>query len=228
MKIYGHPWSVNTRKALTVAREKDVELELSVVHIPRGEQRSAAHLALHPFGKVPVLEDGDFRLYETMPILRYLDEVVDGPSLTPSTARARARAAQWDRVQQSYFEPRVHPLVAHRVFARHVGLPPDATVIQAGRDALCEVLDVLEPHLASAPFLAGGVLSVSDINWLPYLDYLTHVGEGGPIAERPHVAAWYARLSDRPSWTVVARTGMQPYDGGASADAIAREHGWRG
>jgi glutathione S-transferase len=73
MKIYGHPWSTNTRKVLMVLAEKAREAELSLVMLPNGEQKLAAHLALHPFAKVPVLEDEGFVVYEASAINRYLE-----------------------------------------------------------------------------------------------------------------------------------------------------------
>ncbi|MCB9765760.1 MAG: glutathione S-transferase N-terminal domain-containing protein [Alphaproteobacteria bacterium] len=223
MTLYGHPWSINTRKVLVTAAEKGHALTLSFVNLPRGAHKAAAHLALHPFGKVPVLDDDGFVLYETAAIMRYLDEALDGPALWPDDPQARARALQWDRVQQSYFEPPVHGLLVHALFSRHLGFPPDPAVLQAGRAALGQVLDVIEPALRAAPFLAGEGLSLADLTWLPYLEYLTQIGEGAPIEARPGVRAWFERLSSRPSWQAVARTGMQPYDADADADAFAQQ-----
>src|SRR5262245_44044678 len=52
---------------------------------------SPAHLALHPFDRVPILQHGDFTLYETSAIARYVDEAFEGPALQPKEA-AHARA----------------------------------------------------------------------------------------------------------------------------------------
>lgn len=76
MKVFGHPWSINTRKVLMTLAEKGHEAELVLVMIPKGKHRAPPHLARHPFGKVPVLEDGGLVLYETGPINRYLDRVL--------------------------------------------------------------------------------------------------------------------------------------------------------
>ena len=50
------------------------------------------------------------------------------------------------------------------------------------------------------------------------------MGEGRAIADRANLAAWWERVSSRPSWRQVARSGPQPYDAEASAQAIARLH----
>lgn len=72
MQIYGHPWSVNTRKSLVTLAEKGHHATLSLVMIPKGEQKLPAHLRVHPFGKVPALDDSGFVLYETRAINAYL------------------------------------------------------------------------------------------------------------------------------------------------------------
>ncbi|MEQ1501833.1 MAG: glutathione S-transferase C-terminal domain-containing protein [Myxococcota bacterium] len=224
MRLYGHPWSINTRKALVVLAEKGHEAELVYVDIPHGGQRLPEHVARHPFGKLPVLDDGDFRVYETAAVLQYLDALLPGPSLAPSDARARARALQWDRVQQSYFEPHAHPLIVHAQFSRVLGFPGDPAIIDAGRAAMQPALDVIDRHLRTAAYLTGDDFGLADVTWMPYLDYLTAIGEGEAVAGgRPGLAAWWDRISRRPSWQAVARSGLQPYQAGATADGIAAQ-----
>lgn len=224
MQLYGHPWSIHTREVRMVLAEKDHTATLHLVDLPTGEQRAPAHLARHPFGKVPALDDDGFVVYETAAIVRYLDERLPGVALQPAEPRARARALQWDRVHQSYFEPHARPLLVHRIFARHLGFAGDAAVIAAGRAGMQPALDVLDRHLTSAPYLAGDRFSHADITWLPFLEYLQACGEDAPLRERPHVAAWWSRIGGRPTWAAVARTGPQPYDPTVVAGDIVRLH----
>src|SRR5262245_17602771 len=105
MKVHGHPWSINTRKTLMTLAEKGHQAELAVVVIPKGEQKLAAHVALHPFAKVPVLDDEGFILYETRAINAYLDRKLAGPPLLPKSDREIARVDQWINVADSYFVP---------------------------------------------------------------------------------------------------------------------------
>src|SRR5437667_12768595 len=79
------------------------------------EMGSAAHLALHPFNRVPILQHGDFTLYETSAIAAYVDEAFDGPALQPKDARPRARMNQWISAVNSYYYPyMIHPLSHER------------------------------------------------------------------------------------------------------------------
>ena len=54
-----------------------------------GETKTQEHLARNPFGRIPVVDHGDFRLYETQAILRYLDDLYPAPPLRPKNPRAR-------------------------------------------------------------------------------------------------------------------------------------------
>ena len=57
-----------------------------------GAHRAHDYRAIHPFQKIPTLDHGDFRLYETHAILRYLDRVCVGPALVPEI-RGRPRGS---------------------------------------------------------------------------------------------------------------------------------------
>jgi len=69
------------------------------------EMGTPAHIALHPFGRVPVLQHGDLTLYETSAIATYIDEAFDGPSLQPHTPAARGRLQQWISSVNAYYYP---------------------------------------------------------------------------------------------------------------------------
>ncbi|MGE0548290.1 MAG: glutathione S-transferase family protein [Kofleriaceae bacterium] len=220
MKVYGHPWSINTRKTLATLAEKGHEVPLQLVMLPKGEHKAAAHLALHPFGKVPVLDDDGYVIYETRAINAYLDATLRGPSLTPATARERARMDQWINVADAYFIPHAHPLLVEVLFRRYLGGAQDQAAIAAGRAGMTAALDAIDRALGETPYLAGDSVSLADIHWSPYIDYLTHVGEAAAFEQRRNVRAWWGRLAARAAWHKVARTGPQPYHDGATQDAI--------
>jgi glutathione S-transferase len=224
IKIYGHPWSINTRKTLMTLAEKGVEAELVLVMIPTGEHKRPEHVARHPFGKVPVLDHDDFRLYETGAINRYLARTLPGPALLPEDAAGAARVDQWISTADSYFVPHVHPLLVETLFRRFLGGEPNAAVIAAGRENMQPALDVADRALAGTPFLAGAAFTVADIHWMPYLDYLAATGQGEHVARRKHLARWWDAISARPAWQRVARKGPQPYEQGMTADVIETQY----
>src|SRR5271169_2565324 len=105
MKLYGHPMSTCTRKVLTTLAEKGHEADFVIVDLMKGEHKQEAHVARQPFGRVPALDDGGFWLYESRAIVRYLDEKLAGPKLTPADIQDRASMEQWISVEYSYFSP---------------------------------------------------------------------------------------------------------------------------
>jgi glutathione S-transferase len=220
MKIYGHPWSTNTRNALATLAEKGHEAELVLVMIPKGEQKQPAHLALHPWGKVPVLDDDGFILYETRAIHRYLDRKLAGPKLTPDDPRQAARGDQWIQVADAYFVPHAHGIIFETLFRPFLGGAKNEQAIADGREGIQLPLDTLDRWLSSNAFLGGDAFSLADIHWMPYFEYLSKIGEGEPIVRRHHVDAWWRRVSARPAWHKVARTGPQPYDPAVAASVI--------
>jgi glutathione S-transferase len=77
------------------------------------EMGSASHLALHPFDRVPILQHGDFTLFETSAIATYVDEALEGPLLQPKDVQARARMNQWISSVNSYYYPYMIYHVTH-------------------------------------------------------------------------------------------------------------------
>lgn len=199
MKVYGHPGSTCTRKVLTVLAEKGASFDFEIVDLFKGGQKAPEHLARHPFGVVPVFEDGDYSLYESRAIMRYLDAALPGPSLTPADLKARGKMEQWISVEASYFSGPAMKAVMNILYASMAGNTPDAEIVAAGKAGAARALDVVEKALVGQDYLAGE-FSLADITFAPYLQYIQDMGLGDIITERPNVAAWWGRVSARPSW----------------------------
>jgi glutathione S-transferase len=220
MKIYGHPWSINTRKVLMTFAEKGQSAQLVLIMVPKGEHKLPEHLARHPFGKVPVLEDEGFVLFETGAIQRYLDRALAGPALRPAGDRDAARVDQWISASDSYFAPHAQPLLVESMFRRFLGGERNEALIASGRQEMQAALDAFERALQASPYLAGQAFSLADIHIAPYVDYLVQTGQGEPITRRPGLRDWWDRVSARTTWQRVARSGPQPYDPEVTADVI--------
>jgi glutathione S-transferase len=204
MKLYGHPYSTCTRKVLTTLAEKGHEAEFVLVDLMKGEHKSPAHLARQPFGQVPALEDDGFALYESRAIMRYLDAKLPGPSLTPPDLKGRAVMEQWISIESANFSPGALKVILQKFFKPMGGGVPDEAIIADGRASASRALDVLEPHLAKNTYLAGEAFTLADISYMPYVGYLYQAGEAELINSRRSVAAWWGRVSERPSWRKVA------------------------
>ncbi|WP_437629643.1 glutathione S-transferase family protein [Sorangium sp. So ce854] len=200
MKLYGHPMSTCVRKVLTVLAEKGHEAQFVLVDLMKGEQKTPEHLARNPFGVIPVLEDEDFTLYESRAIIRYLDQKLPGAALTPTELRARALMDQWMSVEQSYFSTPAIKILFQRVIHPMRGQQSDESVVEASKGEIARALDVVDKAVAGQEYLAGSRFSLADISWMPYLQCLEISKVGELITDRPNVAAWWKRISARPSW----------------------------
>ena len=199
LKVYGFPGSTCTRKVLCTIHEKGAAYEWVNVDITKGEQKTPEHLARQPFGVVPAIDHDGFALYESRAICRYLDAALPGPSLTPADPHQRALMEQWLSVEGSYFSPNAMKAILNIWYAMMKGAQPDQDVIAAGLAGTNTALDTLDKALAGKEYLVGS-FSLADITYAPYLQYLHDMKIASGVADRPNVAAWWARVSARPSW----------------------------
>ena len=204
MKVYGHPMSTCTRKVLATLAEKGHEASFELVDLMKAQQKSPQYMAKHPFGVIPFFEDDGFTMYESRAIIRYLDAKLPGTKLTPSDLPSLGRMEQWLSVEQSYFSPGALAIVMELMFkALRGGGAPDMAKVAKGREESARALDAVDRALMTQAYLAGDTFSLADISWLPYLQYLAATPHGTLITERPHVKAWWQRISTRPSWKKV-------------------------
>ncbi len=91
--LYGYKYSVYNRIARICLTEKNVSYETCEIN-PFDPTPDPAYCELHPFFKVPVLVDGDFKIYETTAITRYIDEKYSGSNLQPKDPANIARMTQ--------------------------------------------------------------------------------------------------------------------------------------
>ncbi|WXB12226.1 glutathione S-transferase N-terminal domain-containing protein [Pendulispora albinea] len=203
MKIFGLPGSPCTRKVMTTLAEKGQEAEIVLVDVSKGEQKAPAHLARQPFGRIPTLEDNGFSLYESQAIMRYLDEKLPGTSLQPKALEERARMNQFMSIEQSYLVAPAVGIVKQLLLGKMAGREPDMAIVEAAKVEVAKALDVADQALAGEKYLAGSSFSLADIDWMPYVHYIVQSGVGALITDRPNVAAWWQRVSGRPSWQKV-------------------------
>lgn len=198
--LHSIPGSPYGRSVLVALEEKGVPAR--VIPVTPGTMRGPEHLARHPFGRVPVLEHGGFKLYECAAILRYIDRVLAQPALTPNNAHAAARMDQVMNINDWYLFPGVANVIAFQriVGPRLMGLDPDEAAIAAAMPKAHRVFDELARLLGDQTFFAGEALTLADVLVAPQLDFLAAVPEWQPLtANARNLTDWLARMNARPS-----------------------------
>jgi len=199
--VYSIPGSPFGRAALMALEEKAAAYEF--VPVVPATLRSPQHLALHPFGRVPVLEHDGFRLYETQAILRYLERILPRPALTPDDPRAIARMDQLMNVNDWYVFQGVGNVIAFQriVGPRVMGAKPDEAVIAAAMPRARFVFDRLAGQPGRQDYFAGEAFTLADIVLAPQLDFLAQTPEWDALtAVHGNLRAWLQRVQDRPSF----------------------------
>lgn len=197
--LFGLTRSVYTRIARLALEEKGVSYTLEEVEIFGPDGVPPEHLERHPFGRIPVLQHGSFRLYETGAIARYIDEAFPGRALQPSAPQQRARMNQVIGLLDAYaYRPMVWGVFVQRVRIPANGGTPDEGEITRSLAAAGRCLAALEQLASAGPFLAGDQVTLADLHAYPMLRYLSLAAEGRELLLRhPKLAQWHDAMQHR-------------------------------
>ena len=204
MRLFYHPMSSNSRRVIATALHLGVELELERVELGAGANRTHAFLAINPNGKIPVLDDDGFYLWESHAIVLYLVDGVPHQQLYPAERHARADVNRWLFWCAYHFTPAVGTISRERVSKRMVGGHggPDPTEVARGERLFRDAAVVLDGQLAHRPWIADAGFSVADFAIAAPLMH-THAAQL-PVADYPHVARWFAAVEQLPAWRAAA------------------------
>lgn len=198
--VHSVPGSPFGRSVLAALEEKRAPYRLAPV--APGTTKTPEYLALHPFGRVPMLEHDSFRLYETQAILRYLDRVLPQPSLTPVDIKRAARMDQVMNINDWYlFQGVGNVIIFHRVIApRLMSQAADEAAIKAAMPKAHTVFNELARLLGGQPYFTGDTLSLADLMIAPAVEFFTAIPEWSALgAPHANLVSWMGRMQERPS-----------------------------
>ncbi len=197
LALSGDPRSTYTWSVRIALAEKGLGYEM-VQRAPHSPEQ----VQLHPFGRIPALRDGDFILFETSAIVRYLDECFPEPTLIPASVRERARAEQWVSAASSYlYDAMIRRYVLQYLFPRGTDGQADLAVISAASADIVRYLAILDDAYGEQSTIAGETFSIADLVLAPIIDYLA-LAPGGQelLAGAPNVRRALNSARSRPSF----------------------------
>ena len=147
------------------------------------KNKSKDLLERNPYGKVPVLEDGDAVIYESAIIDEYLEEKYPAIPLMPKDPYHRARARIWIDFANTRLQAAAGN-VAHDY------------QVEKSKEQLKQHLATLNQEMCDREFICGAY-SLADITYIPFFTRLQRY-QATIGADLPHVQAWMNRLLDRP------------------------------
>ncbi|MDB5395175.1 MAG: putative glutathione S-transferase [Rhodospirillales bacterium] len=197
--VHGIPGSPYVRAALLGLEEKAAPYTL--VPMAPMETKQPAHLGRHPFGRIPAFAHGDFQLYETQAILRYVDAVLPGIALRPIEPRAAARMDQMVGIVDWYFFRDISATISfNRVIAPAFGMPTDEAAVAAAIPKAAICLAELDRLIGDNAFVAGDSLSIADLMLAPQMEFFSATPESVALLKsHPRLGAWLTRMQDRQS-----------------------------
>lgn len=203
MKLYAVAGSGNCRKVQATINRLGLQVSVEYLDFFAGDLGKPGFLAINPNGRVPVLTEGDFRLWESNAIMQYLADKVPGNTLFPAQPQIRADIVRWQCWELAHFN-NVFATVAFQTVLRAELLkqPPDQPVVDYALEGLAEFAQILEGHLQGRDYIVGDGITLADysvvniegfkeaipFDWSPY----------------PNVNAWFERMRADPHWAATA------------------------
>lgn len=201
--LMGLERSVYTRIVRLVLAEKGVDYTFREVDVFAERGAPLYYFKHHPFARIPAFSHGDFAVYETGAITRYIDEAFAGPGLQPDAPSPRARMNQIISVMDAYaYRPMVWDVFVERIVKPQEGGGTDESVIAAALPPIRTCLNELESFLSGKFFFCGERLTLADLHAAPIVLYFSQTPEGERmLASRTHLLNWLQRMQARPAMT---------------------------
>jgi glutathione S-transferase len=176
------------------------DVELVVVRDLREAEQRQELLRLNPNGKIPVMQDGDFVLWESYAIMQYFADKTPGQTVYPTELKARADVSRWMYWCAQHWTPALSVLAwenwMKQIFGN--GSPPDRQEVLRGEVELAKVATVLDAHLRGREWLCSSGLSLAD-----FAISVTLVAQEParlPLLQYGNLQAWFGRIQSLDVW----------------------------
>lgn len=200
MKLYGNNFSFNSNKVRFALNAMKLPYVFESVDLAAGQQRQPAFLKVNPVGRIPVLVDGPFTVFESNAIIRYLAEKTGSP-LYPKSLEGRTLINQWLDFCSIHVGGAVGKIFFNTIVYKFLNAPKDENSLKEGRQFLNNFLAIIDAQLAKGPFLCGNEMSLADINLLAVLDPAEVTGSD--LSAYPKVVAWRKKMQTQDFYTQV-------------------------
>lgn len=198
MKLHALPPSPNTIKVVALAQYLGQQLEVQPINVQTGAHRTPDFLAKNPNGLTPVLEDGDFCLWESNAILFYLGRKANSP-VVPTDLQGQADVWRWLCWGMGHWSGCLRPFLYERIVrVMFRGEQPDENEVKKAEELLKQFAPVLDAHLLGKQFLLGDQVTIADFSLAAPLVYAKACRM--PLESYPNILAWYERVAALPGW----------------------------
>ena len=169
LEIWGRPYSSNVIPVIWTANELGLDYTLQLAGGSFGKLDTPEYAQINPNRMIPAIRDGDFALWESLAIVRYLCNRYGADDLCPTSPQTRAVADQWMEWSASKaFMPVIYLFFAT---VRTQPADRDPAKIAALRDEAHAALTILDGHLAKQSYVCGDRFTMAScFSMVPTLD----------------------------------------------------------
>lgn len=199
MKFHVFPLSPRAFKVLWAANHLGIEYEPVLVDFGKNTQKTPEFVNLNPNMRMPVLEDGDFVLWESNAIIQYLALLNPAAGLLPEETRARLSVVKWQFWDSAHWDPACAVFAFENYVKKLFGRgEPSESELERGNQLIARLAPVLDGELQKHRYVAGETLTVADFS----LGGMFYIAEQAKFPLEPYraVQRWAADLKSLPSW----------------------------
>jgi glutathione S-transferase len=197
LQFYYSRLSINARRVWVTLLEKSLEFE-SVMLKLNGDQFQPDFLQINPFHHIPALVDNEFKIFESLAILDYLEAKYPSPSFMPTDAQDIAKVRMLELVTVNELPPASIVLMKEML-----DVAVEVQKIEQAKHAMETVLQYFEANLlAYQPYFLGEQLTYADIVAGTAVAAIPNLGIS--LKPYPKVTKWLENLNQRPSWQQTA------------------------
>lgn len=202
LRFYYSRLSINARRVWVTLLEKNIEFESIILKL-NGDQFQPDFLKLNPFHHIPVLIDDEFKIFESLAILDYLEAKYPHPAFMPEDAQDIAKVRMIELLTVNELPPASIVLMKEML-----DLAVEKSKIQQAKQTMETVLQYFEDNLAAQqPYFMGLHLTYADIVAGTAVTAIPNLGIS--LKPYPKVSKWVENLQQRPSWQ---QTAVSPED----------------
>ena len=201
VKLYGFDLSFPTNKVKFALNLLNIENDYVSLNPWKGEHKSEAHIKRHPAGKVPVIEDSGFTLFESNAIVRYLCQREHNSNYYPNDLKQQTQVNQWLDFATMHIGANVGKVLFNQYFADKIGMEVDTRSMEEGKTFLMNHLPILENQLAQSTYIAGNTMTIADVGLLANLDPIDLLDVD--LSQFPHLNNWRKQLINEAFYTKV-------------------------
>lgn len=198
LKFYGFDVSTWSNRVHFTLNAVGLDYEYIQLNLMAGEGQTKEHLAIHPAGKVPAIDDDGFILFESGAITRYLAAKA-GSSLYPADLQKRARVEQWTEFAAQHIAKAMERVFFNRVIYKALKAEKDENSLNEGLKFLDRFLPLVNHQLGNYEHFAMDDLTLADLVLLAWLDPadICQVDLSG----YPNITQWRSKLVQQDFYT---------------------------